>query len=252
MGRSSRASSTSSGSSSPNRSSPSTELEPHERLRRLLAGPTLEAARGLIGARLVRDPDDDEEHDARATRVARIVEVEAYIGENDQASHARFGRTLRNAVMYGGPGRAYVYLVYGMYHCLNVVTEPEGRPAAVLVRAIEPIDGVAAMRAARIAQVRGRRRDPAAADAEVVRLRGVPLDRLGAGPGLAAASLSLDRTHTGLDLLDAASPIRLEPRPEGERPAIEAGPRIGIGYAGEPWVTVPWRFVDARSRSLSR
>jgi DNA-3-methyladenine glycosylase len=243
MGRSSRVSSRSSGSSSRRPSRISTDAEPHERLRRLLAGPTLEAARGLIGARLIREPGD---------RIARIVEVEAYIGEDDQASHARFGRTLRNAVMYGGPGRAYVYLVYGMYHCLNVVTEPEGRPAAVLVRAIEALNGVDAMRAARVADARRRRRDPNAADGEAARLVGVPIERLGAGPGLAAAALSLDRTHTGIDLLDPASPIRLEPRPDGERPSIEAGPRIGIAYAGEPWITVPWRFVDARSRSLSR
>jgi len=154
--------------------------------------------------------------------------------------------------MYGGPGRAYVYLVYGMYHCLNVVTEPEGRPAAVLVRAIEPLTGGEAMRAARMADVRRRRHDQVAAEAEVARLRAVPLDRLGAGPGLAAAALSLDRTHTGLDLLDPASPIRLEPRPQRDEPAIEAGPRIGIAYAGEPWASVPWRFVDTRSRSLSR
>ena len=180
------------------------------------------------------------------------MEVEAYIGEDDQASHARFGRTLRNAVMYGGPGRAYVYLVYGMYHCLNVVTEPDGRPAAVLIRAIEPLVGVEAMRAARIADARRRRRDPDAAEAAVARLRAVPAHRLGAGPGLAAGALGLDRAHTGVDLLDPDSPIRLEPRPADDDPAVEASPRIGIAYAGEPWVTVPWRFVDARSRSLSR
>ena len=94
----------------------------------------------------------------RARRVGRIVEVEAYIGEDDLASHARFGPTDRNRVMYGPPGTAYVYLVYGMHHCLNVVTEPAGRPAALLVRAVEPIDGVDAMRAAREALSSGRRR----------------------------------------------------------------------------------------------
>ena len=92
----------------------------------MLAGPTLEAGRALLGARLVREDDDG------ARRVGRIVELEAYIGEDDRASHARFGRTPRNRTMYGPPGHAYVYLVYGMYDCLNIVTEPAGRPAALV------------------------------------------------------------------------------------------------------------------------
>ncbi|HEX4898100.1 MAG TPA: DNA-3-methyladenine glycosylase, partial [Candidatus Limnocylindrales bacterium] len=103
--------------------------------RARLAGSTLDAARSVLGARLVR------EDPGRLTRVGRIVEVEAYIGTDDLASHARFGPTARNAVMLGPPGVAYVYLVYGMYDCLNVVTEPEGRPAALLIRAVEPVDG---------------------------------------------------------------------------------------------------------------
>jgi DNA-3-methyladenine glycosylase len=93
----------------------------------------------LLGGRLVHDS-------ATGRRSGRIVEVEAYIGEDDQASHARFGRTARNAVMYGPAGIAYVYLVYGMYDCLNIVAEVAGRPAAVLIRAVEPIEGLDAMR----------------------------------------------------------------------------------------------------------
>ncbi|HLA16464.1 MAG TPA: DNA-3-methyladenine glycosylase, partial [Candidatus Limnocylindrales bacterium] len=109
-----------------------------------MARPTLEAAARLLGARLVG------EGRAGDVRIGRIVEVEAYIGESDRASHARFGRTERNAVMYGPPGIAYVYLVYGMHDCLNVVTEPAGRPAAVLIRSVEPIEGMADMRRSRL------------------------------------------------------------------------------------------------------
>jgi DNA-3-methyladenine glycosylase len=149
------------------------------------------------------------------------------------------GPTGRNAVMYGPPGIAYVYLVYGMHHCLNVVTEPAPRPAAVLVRAVEPVAGVGAMREARERTARGPLR---ASDA-----------RLAAGPGLVAAAFDIDRSCTGLDLCDPSSGLRLEAGP-GDEPgaAVLATPRIGIAYAGEPWVSVPWRFVAAGSPSLSR
>ena len=183
-------------------------------------------------------------------RVGRIVEVEAYIGEDDQASHARFGRTARNAVMYGRPGHAYVYLVYGMYHCLNVVTEPEGRPAAVLVRAVEPIAGLDAMRAARADDARRRLRDRSAVEPAVARLADVPPERLASGPGLVAGAFSLDRSHTGLDLCDPESPIRLE-LGDQEPPVVVATARVGIAYAGVPWTEQPWRFVDPSSPSLS-
>jgi DNA-3-methyladenine glycosylase len=179
--------------------------------------------------------------DAAGRRAGRIVEVEAYIGEDDRASHARFGRTARNAVMYGPPGIAYVYLVYGMYDCLNVVTEPEGRPAAVLIRAVEPVEGVAAMRQARAA--RTRRRGPPG------RLETLPTARLAAGPGLVAAAFDITRADTGTDLLAPAAALRLE---AGGAPAeVLATPRVGIGYAPEPWRSVPWRLVDPSSAAVS-
>jgi DNA-3-methyladenine glycosylase len=174
--------------------------------------------------------------------VGRFVEVEADIGLDDRASHARMGPTARNRVMFGPPGIAYVYLVYGMHHCLNVVTEPAARPAALLIRAVEPVEGIDAMRAARAAS-RGARRSRAT----------TPAHRLAAGPGLVGAAFSLDRGVTGIDLCDPSSPLRLEARPVDEpAPAIAATPRIGIAYAGEPWTTHPWRLVVAGSPSLSR
>jgi DNA-3-methyladenine glycosylase len=206
--------------------------------RELLAGDTLTAARALLGARLVRDPTPGDATPER--RVGRIVEVEAYIGEGDRASHARFGPTDRNRVMFGPPGIAYVYLVYGMHHCLNVVTEPASRPAALLVRAVEPLAGLAAMRAARASTRHGTGTRPP------------PDARLAAGPGLVCAAFSIDRSQTGLDLCDPASPLRLEAAPADEPPPeVVQGPRVGIHYAGAPWTDVPWRFLVARSPSLS-
>ena len=211
----------------------------------MLAGPTLEAARALVGAHLIRDDTQ--------RRIARIVEVEAYIGEKDLASHARFGRTGRNAVMYGMPGTAYVYLVYGMYDCLNVVTESEGRPAAVLIRAVEALDepSIEAMRAARVAWW-NRRHDgalPAQVARERLRIAELPDARLGSGPGLVAAAFDITRSLTGLDLLDASSSLRIEAGTPPRR--VVATPRIGIAYASEPWRSHPWRFLDPDSGAIS-
>ena len=230
--------------------------------RELLAGPTLEAAQALIGAHLVRDagdardPIDGRDADGepgRASsstlRVARIVEVEAYIGEEDRASHARFGRTPRNGVMFGPPGVAYVYLVYGMYECLNVVTEADGRAAAVLIRAAEPLEGVDAMRAARLRHALRRAKTDDARERAAARIERLPEARLAAGPGLLAAALDIDRSWTGMDLLDPASGLRLE---AGDAPArIDTTPRIGIAYAAEPWQSLPWRFLDPDSPAIS-
>ena len=186
--------------------------------------------------------------DATGRRVGRIVELEAYIGTEDRASHARFGRTTRNAVMFGPPGVAYVYLVYGMYDCLNVVTEPAGRPAALLVRAVAPLEGIELMRAARLAHARARRRSAPGErlETEARRIGGLDVARLASGPGLVAAAFGLDRSWTGADLCDPASPLRLDRRPAGEpEPTILALPRIGIAYAGEPWTRHPWRLLVA-------
>jgi DNA-3-methyladenine glycosylase len=158
--------------------------------------------------------------------------------------------------MFGPPGHAYVYLVYGMHACLNVVTEPEGSPAALLVRAVEPLDGIDRMRADRVARASTNRRmtspERAAADAErIAKIRDV---RLASGPGLVAAAFGLDAAWTGTDLCDPASALRLEV-PAGSAvdppPPIRATTRVGIRYAGEPWATQPWRLSLAGHPSVS-
>jgi DNA-3-methyladenine glycosylase len=203
--------------------------------RDILAGDTLDAARAILGALLVRDPD----RAGGTRRAGRIVEVEAYVGQDDRASHARMGPTPRNRVMFGPPGIAYVYLVYGMHHCLNVVTELAPRPAALLIRAVEPVEGLDEMRVARGATRAGGRH--------------VPDAWLAAGPGLVGLAFGLDRTATGLDLCDPGSTLRIEAAPGGEpAPPVVATPRIGIASAGEPWTSLPWRFLVPGSPSLSR
>lgn len=213
-------------------------------LRATFERPTLDVARSLLGARLVR-----------GGRVARIVEVEAYLGPADRASHARFGETPRSRPMYGEPGRAYVYLVYGMYHCLNVVTAPAGVPHAILIRAVEPLEGIDLVRTARLGADRIRRRQVGPEDLERARARlaRTPDQRLAAGPALVGAAFDLDRSLTGADLLDPAGPVHLEPAPLDERPfAIATSARIGIAYAGLPWTDEPWRFAIAGHPSVSR
>jgi DNA-3-methyladenine glycosylase len=157
--------------------------------------------------------------------------------------------------MFGPPGIAYVYLVYGMYECLNVTTEPDGSAAAVLIRAVEPTDGLPAIRAARVdwaLRRAGLRPGGPGAAAVAARFAATPDARLASGPGLVAVAFGIHRTDTGLDLLDARSPIRLE-RPSAIEPApdVVASPRVGIGYAPEPWKSLPWRFADARSAAVS-
>jgi DNA-3-methyladenine glycosylase len=155
--------------------------------------------------------------------------------------------------MFGPPGHAYVYLVYGMYDCLNVVTEPAGSPAAVLVRAVEPLEGIEAMRVDRVVRAtQRRRRTPEQVAAEAGRIERLPVTRLASGPGLVAAAFGLDTNWTGVDLCDPASPLRLEERPEdASTPQVEATPRIGIAYAGSPWASNPWRLVERGNPSVS-
>jgi len=164
---------------------------------------TRRVARELIGKVLVHQ-------DGEVRRAARIVETEAYHGPGDRASHARAGPTPRAAVMFGPPGRAYVYLVYGISHCVNVVTGAEGFPAAVLIRAAEPVESC--LHSTR-------------------------------GPGNLCRALAIRRTLSGADLEGPELWIEDAPRPRGR---IVRTPRIGVEYAG-PWAGRPWRFVLAES-----
>lgn len=189
--------------------------------------PVAELARELLGASLVSAT-------AEGTTSVRIVETEAYGGPDDLASHARAGRTRRTAPMFGPAGHAYVYLVYGMHECLNVVAETDGRAGAVLIRAGEPQDGLPLMRL--------RRGRPADSDA-----------RLAAGPARLCQALGVDRALDGHDLTLGLR-LWLESKNEaGGMPedAIEAGPRIGVGYAGD-WALRPWRFWLRGNPSVSR
>jgi DNA-3-methyladenine glycosylase len=140
-----------------------------------------------------------------------------------------------------------------MYDCLNVVTEPAGDPAALLVRAVEPLEGVEAMRVDRIVRATTRRRrDAEQAAAEAERIDRLSPLRLASGPGLVTAAFGIDTGWTGMDLCDPGSPLRLETAPPGEpAPDVVATPRIGIAYAGEVWAARPWRFVERGNRSAS-
>ena len=179
--------------------------------RAFFARETRQVARSLLGARLVRID--------RGRRLSGIiVEAEAYIGEADLGCHARHGRTPRNAVMFGGPGHAYVYFTYGMHWMLNVVTEAEGRPAAVLLRAIWPVEGVAAMR-------RRRGRQP-----------------LANGPGKLCQALAIDGRLNGHDLCQPGARLFCEKGVAFPERDIVRGPRVGLNSVPEPWKSIAWRY----------
>ena len=182
--------------------------------------PTLDVARDLIGKVLV--------HESRAGLASGvIVEVEAYIGESDPACHAAPGPTKRNAPLYGPPGIAYVYLNYGIHYLVNAVTEAEGWPAAVLIRALEPEDGIPLMR---------RRRAKASAE--------VAVNDLCRGPGNLTKALGIDLKQNLLDL--TSGPLRIEDRKRRPRPVVWSR-RIGINVGVEH----EWRVSAADSSAVS-
>jgi DNA-3-methyladenine glycosylase len=179
--------------------------------RSFYARPTARVARALLGKVLVYDGP-------AGRRAARLVEVEAYLGADDPASHAYRGRTPRTAPMFGPPGRSYVYFVYGMYHCMNVVARLPGRAGAVLLRGAEPVEGVGD--------------DPRAL----------------AGPGKLARALGLTTAHTNMDLV--RSPLSLRDAPPVPSSRVACGPRIGL--AAGSTVHQPWRFYIRDSKGVSR
>ncbi len=176
--------------------------------RAFYAQDAVTVARALLGKALVH-------HDGVVRRAARIVETEAYEGPDDQASHARFGPTPRAAIMFGPPGVAYVYLIYGTSHCFNVVSGVEGHPSAVLVRAAEPLEGCM---------------------------------HSTSGPGNLCRALGIRReTHNGRDLVrrppapGAAHALWIEDAPAPPEPIL-ASPRVNVPFAGA-WARKPWRFT---------
>lgn len=176
--------------------------------RAFYARPTLEVAPALVGKLLCVRTEGE-------VRRCRVVETEAYVGSEDLACHASKKGSRRARTLYGPPGMAYVYFVYGMHHMLNAVTEPEGLPAAVLIRACEPAGG---------------------------------LDRSLSGPGRLCRALGIGLSHNGADLTGDA--IWFEE--DGARPPqLAVGRRVGVEYAGA-WARKPWRFADAESRWVSR
>jgi DNA-3-methyladenine glycosylase len=193
----------------------------------LLSGPDpVVIARQLIGVEVVTG------YGATETAL-RITETEAYFAPDDRASHAHGNkRTKRTEVFYHQPGTAYVYLCYGIHEMFNVVTGPVGTPHAILIRAGEPSRGLDLIRERR-------------------KLNGLT-PRLSSGPGVVTKALAIDRQQNGGNLLDPTSFVRLE-MPDHLPPpaAILATARIGIDYAGEPWVSKPWRFIRRGSKFVS-
>ena len=177
--------------------------------------PTLTVARQLLGKRLVHVQD--------GVRLSGLIsETEAYCGEEDLGCHAKAGRTPRTAVMYGPPGRSYVYFTYGMHWLFNTVTRPAGQPEAVLVRAIYPQEGIEV-----IAKRRGKQ----------------PRRLWTDGPAKLTQALGIDGSHNDLDLTDPQATLFIEDGEDVPDAWVTTGPRIGLYSVPEPWKSIPWRFL---------
>jgi DNA-3-methyladenine glycosylase len=176
--------------------------------------PALIVARDLLGTRLVRIEDGQR-------LSGLIVETEAYSGEDDQGCHAKVGRTPRTQVMYGPPGHAYVYFTYGMHWCLNFVVEAEGCPAAVLIRAIEPMEGLEAISARR---------------------NGVPREHWTDGPAKLTRALNIAKAFNGADVCIAGAQLFVETGFPILDSQLVITPRVGLKNVPEPWKSLPWRF----------
>ena len=172
---------------------------------------TLTVARELIGARLVRILDGQK-------LAGLITETEAYISQKDLACHAKAGLTPRTAVMFGEPGHAYVYFTYGNHWMLNVVTERKGFPAAVLIRAIQPIEGVEVM---------------------LERRNG----RDTSGPGKLCQAMGITKNENGVDLTKTTGGLWIETGVKVSNSLVTKGPRVGLNNTPEPWLSKPWRFL---------
>jgi len=183
--------------------------------RDFYAHPAVEVARDCLGKILVH-----------GKTAGRIVETEAYLGVNDRAAHAWRGLTDRTRVIFGPPGHAYVYFIYGMYECLNFVAEPEGQAGCVLIRALEPMAGIAAMR----------RRRPGAKR----------LEDLASGPGKLTLALGISRKQNGADL--TGSPLQVRELHDEPSIEVEVTPRVGITHCAD-W---PLRFIIVGNRFVSR
>lgn len=170
---------------------------------------TEQVAKELLGTYLIHTHN-------HVQKIGKIVEVEAYLGEHDLACHTSKGFTPRTQTMYGPPGHAYVYMIYGMYHCFNVVTEPEGHGSAVLIRALEPTENI---------------------------------DQRTQGPGLLCKAMGIDKSLNGVDLLGES--LYLAHAPEKKSFDIVAKPRIGVAYAKE-WAEKPLRFYIKDSPYISK